>query len=240
MILERLDCGKAVDADQFQPVGFGDPHDVRRRLPAMADADADRIGRDDLERHRSVGEHLRPIEHDGAGEAGIVARTAAEQLILSLGRDHKLLDQLGRVSGERVRHHQGGAMQRRLLNAAEGRHDLVRRRRRRRVKVASNPEGEANLVALEGKRAGGAFTMGHVGELSGRRRADQNGTGAFRLERQQEPRVVIGGSRENYDGIGYTRELHHDLAAKRSACRRRVRKVGVGSCFFHLRVPWAW
>ena len=207
MSFERFHGGEAVQADQAPAEGFCDSHRLRRRFPTMtdADADADWMGGDDLERDRGIGEHLRPVEDDRALELRIIAGAPAKQLVLRLGGDHQLLDQVGGMAGQGVGHDEGRAVKCRLFQALEARHDLARGRFDGGMKVTSDPDREADVLALQGQGARRAVALDRMGEFAGRRRADEQGAGTFRGQGREQRDVIVSRRREDDNDVGQSR-----------------------------------
>ena len=194
------------------------------------------MGRDHLERHGRIDEHLRPIEDDGAREGGVVAGTTPEQLILRLGGKHQLVDQVRRVAAQRVRHDKGRPMQRRLVHASERRGDLVGGLLRRRVEVASYADGEAYLLAPQSQRACGSLPVHRVGELARRGRTDDQGARALGRQRFEQGCVVVGRCGEDDDRVRCPGQIIYDLSPEHRTGGGSVRQVAESRRLFHVIV----
>ena len=102
MFLECLDRGKAVQADQCQTVCFGDAERLRSGFPTMADADSKGLVRQDFKRHRCVSEHLGVAEDRGSLKAGIIAGSAAEELVFAGSGEGQLVSEHVGVTSKSV------------------------------------------------------------------------------------------------------------------------------------------
>ena len=154
MMLERICGGLAVEADERRAADLGDTHRRSRWQPAVPDADADRLLRQNLERHRRVAEGLRAVKDLRAAKLRVVACAAAEELILARGRERQLVDEIVGVSGERVGHHERGAMwMGRHRRAAKRLGDLLRRPLAVGPDAVTDARREQEIVRLQGERA---------------------------------------------------------------------------------------
>ena len=77
MLLERLDGGSPVQADEACSLGLRDAKSRSRRHPALGYANADRPGGKDLDRNDGIGEGFRPREHVCLMKLSVITRTAA-------------------------------------------------------------------------------------------------------------------------------------------------------------------
>lgn len=118
MLLERLHCGKAVEADERQPVSLGHPERFRCGFPAMADTDAQRLPRQDLQGDRCIGEHLGAVEDSCPLKTRIVPGAPAEELIVTSGGNRQLVRERVGIAGQCIGQNKCGAVREGMFRIA--------------------------------------------------------------------------------------------------------------------------
>ena len=102
MVLKGFNGRDGIQTDEARPLRGRHAHSVSRWVPPVLDADPNRLGRKDFKCHGRVGCHLRSAEDLSSSEIRVIAGSAAKKLIVSASRKCQLLNQLVRMTSQRI------------------------------------------------------------------------------------------------------------------------------------------
>ena len=206
MLGERLDGRHPVQADQPHAIGLGHAQRRAGRHPAVADADAERLHRQQFKPDDRIGERLLAEEHVRSRKlrvvAGAAAGAAAGELIFAGGEHRQLLDQRVGMTGERVGHDQRRTIGKfTRVEALKGGDDVAGRL----GAIGADAEAEAgrrtNVLRTEREGARRADAAALPGELTRGRRADEQRRPTAVVEYGEQRAVLEARRREHDDDV---------------------------------------